>query len=81
MIDGTINTVLEGSTFKIEALREYLDMAEHDGKLNYGIHVIYASVMSCYVQDRKDKHIHFVDGTEGGYTSAALMLKRKKKLL
>jgi len=81
MIDGTINTVLEGSTSKIEALREYLDIAEHDGKLSYGIHVTYASVMSCYVQDRKDKHIHFVDGTEGGYTSAALMLKRKKKLL
>jgi hypothetical protein len=80
MIDGTINTVLEGSTSEIEALREYLDMAERDGKLSYGIHVTYASVMSCYVQDRKDKHIHFVDGTEGGYTSAALMLKKKKKL-
>ncbi len=78
MIDGTINTVLEGSASKIEALKEYLDTLEHDGKLIYGIHVTYASVMSCYVQDRKDKHIHFVDGTEGGYTSAALMLKKKK---
>jgi len=81
MIDGTINTVLEGSTSKIEALQEYLDAVEHEGKLSYGIHVTYASVMSCYVQDRKDKHIHFVDGTEGGYTSAALMLKEKKSLL
>jgi hypothetical protein len=81
MIDGTINTVLEGSISKIETLREYLDTAEHDGKLSYGIHVTYASVMSCYVQDREDKHIHSVDGTEGGYTSAALMLKEKKGLL
>lgn len=81
MIDGTINTVLEGSASKIKALQEYLDTVEHEGKLIYGIHVTYASVMSCYVQDRKDKHIHFVDGTEGGYTSAALMLKEKKGLL
>lgn len=81
MIDGTINTVLEGTTSKIEALKQYLDGLERDGKLTYGIHVTYASVMSCYVQDRKNKHIHFVDGTEGGYTSAALILKRKKNLL
>ncbi|MFD0798910.1 DUF3095 family protein [Maribacter chungangensis] len=81
MIDGTINTVLEGGTPEIEALVEYLDAVEQEGKLNYGIHVTYASVMSCYVQDRKDKHIHFVDGTEGGYTSAALMLKKKQKLI
>lgn len=81
MIDGTINTVLEGSTSKIETLKEYLDTVEQDGKLSYGIHVTYASVMSCYVQDRKDKHIHFVDGTEGGYTSAALMLKKKQNLI
>lgn len=81
MIDGTINTVLEGTTSKIEAIKEYLDKLESDGKLTYGIHVTYASVMSCYVQDRKDNHIHFVDGTEGGYTSAARILKRKKNLV
>ncbi|MGO3156047.1 MAG: DUF3095 family protein [Mesonia sp.] len=37
----------------------------------------HASVMSCYVLDRKTKHSHFVDGTEGGYTSAAKMFKTK----
>ena len=31
----------------------------------------------CYVQDREDNHIHFVDGTEGGYTTAALVYKSK----
>lgn len=35
--------------------------------------------MSCYIEDRKEKHIHFVDGTEGGYTSAARMFKEKQK--
>ncbi|WP_338034474.1 DUF3095 family protein [Lacinutrix algicola] len=38
-----------------------------------------ASIMSCYFEDREEKHIHFVDGTEGGYTSAAIMLKEKAR--
>jgi len=33
--------------------------------------------MSCYVRDRKDQHVHFVDGSGGGYTQAAGMLKKK----
>ncbi|MFT5165733.1 MAG: hypothetical protein ACI8P3_000961, partial [Saprospiraceae bacterium] len=35
------------------------------------------SVMSCYVRNRDDQHIHFVDGSQGGYTQAAIMLKKK----
>ena len=54
---------------------------ERDKKLIYGIHVTHASVMSCYVLDRRTTHSHFVDGTEGGYTSAAKMFKIKKKSL
>ena len=64
---------------KIKPFIEYLDKLENDNKIIYGIHITHASVMSCYVLDRKTKHSHFVDGTEGGYTSAAKMLKRKLK--
>jgi Protein of unknown function (DUF3095) len=34
-------------------------------------------VMLCYVHNVDDGHIHFVDRSEGGYTQAAKMLKRK----
>ncbi|SCY26843.1 Protein of unknown function [Nonlabens sp. Hel1_33_55] len=77
MFDGTLNTVMEGSPSQIESLRNYLDMMEREGRITYGIHTTYASVMSCYVQDRKNNHVHFVDGTEGGYTSAAVIFKNK----
>jgi hypothetical protein len=33
--------------------------------------------MSCYVRDRRDEHIHFIDGIGGGYTMAATVLKKK----
>jgi hypothetical protein len=29
------------------------------------------------VRNVNDKHIHFIDGAEGGYTKAAGMIKRK----
>ncbi|ARN79118.1 hypothetical protein BST97_14615 [Nonlabens spongiae] len=77
MIDGSLNTVMEGGASQIEMLTNYLDLLEKEGKIKYGLHATYASVMSCYVQDRGDNHIHFVDGTEGGYTSAAIIYKKK----
>lgn len=80
MIDGAINTVMEGDMEQIKKLTTYLDMLEKKGLIIYGIHTTYASIMSCYVQDRKQNHIHFVDGTEGGYTVAATLFKKKLAL-
>lgn len=77
MIDGNINTVMVDDEDKINTLIDYLDKEEKQGLLTYGVHITYASVMSCYVQDMQSKYIHFVDATEGGYTSAAKMLKQK----
>ena len=79
MLDGMINTVFTAEQSKIDNFITFLDTLEADNKLIYGIHVTHASVMSCYVLDRRTTHSHFVDGTEGGYTSAAKMFKIKKK--
>ena len=79
MLDGKINTIFTGEQSKIDAFLEYLNQLEKEKKIIFGIHITHASVMSCYVLDRKTKHSHFVDGTEGGYTSAAKMFKMKLK--
>ncbi len=77
MLDGMINTIFTAEQNTIDLFIDYLNQLERDKKIIYGIHVTHASVMSCYVLDRKTKHSHFVDGTEGGYTSAAKMFKMK----
>jgi hypothetical protein len=77
MLDGMINTIFTAEQHKIDLFIAYLNQLEKDKKIIYGIHITHASVMSCYVLDRKTKHSHFVDGTEGGYTSAAKMFKEK----
>ena len=46
----------------------------------FGLFVSSESVMSCYVRNLNDRHVHFVDGAEGGYTNAASIIKRKLKV-
>lgn len=77
VIDGRINTVISGTVEQRKLLIRQLDKIEEAGDILYGIHNSPESIMSCYVTDREDQHIHFVDGSGGGYTQAAKMLKRK----
>ena len=81
IIDGKINTVISGTSEQRRELVTALDKIENDGEIIYGLYVSNESVMSCYVRSMKEKHIHFVDGSEGGYTKAANVLKQKNALL
>jgi len=78
MLDGLLNTVISGTDKQINKLKRLLDDLESKDEIIYGMHITHASIMSCYIENREEKHIHFVDGTEGGYTSAAIMFKLKK---
>jgi hypothetical protein len=77
VIDGKINTVISGTAQQREKLEMALNEIEKEGDIWYGLFVSKESVMSCYVRNLKDEHVHFVDGAEGGYTKAASVLKKK----
>jgi Protein of unknown function (DUF3095) len=77
VIDGKINTVISGTAAQREQLETALNQLEKEGEILYGLCVSAESVMSCYVRNMNDKHIHFVDGAGGGYTKAAGVLKKK----
>lgn len=77
VIDGRINTVITGTAKQRLALQTELDKLEENNSILYGLYVSGESIMSCYVRDLEDDHIHFVDGAEGGYTNAAGALKLK----
>ncbi|MES2653819.1 MAG: DUF3095 family protein [Bacteroidota bacterium] len=80
VLDGKINTVMCGDELQRLKLIKALDELEKEGEIIYGLFISTASVMSCYVRDLKDDHIHFVDGAGGGYTQAAKILKEKMRL-
>lgn len=77
VIDGKINTVISGTQQQRLLLEVALNTLEQAGEIKYAFYVSKESIMSCYVRDMKDDHIHFVDGAEGGYTKAAGILKLK----
>jgi hypothetical protein len=77
VIDGRINTVITGTEKQRLTLQNELNKLEKDGEILYALYVSGESIMSCYVRDLEDDHIHFVDGAEGGYTQAAGILKQK----
>lgn len=77
VIDGKINTVISGTARQREQLENKLKELENEGMIHYGLFVSSESVMSCYVRSRDENHIHFIDGSDGGYTRAAGILKKK----
>lgn len=76
-IDGRINTVISGTEEQRKRLLVGLLELEEKGKIVFGAHISAQSIMSCYVRNHEDEHLHFVDGSEGGYTQAAKILKGK----
>lgn len=77
IIDGRINTVITGTAAQRERLENTLTALENNGQILYGLYVSNESVMSCYVKNLSNHHIHFIDGADGGYNRAAGILKAK----
>lgn len=76
-IDGRINTIISGKTEKRKQFIDYLKSKEEKGVLIFGHHISKESIMTCYIENMNAKHIHFVDGSDGGYTEASKELKAK----
>ncbi len=62
------------------ALRQQLGAQESSGGIYYGLQSAENALMTCLVFDlAKSRHIHFIDGGNGGFTLAAKELKCKIK--
>ncbi|WP_299203036.1 DUF3095 family protein [uncultured Amphritea sp.] len=75
--DDTLRMVLDCSHSEYQAIEGYLQTEQRAGKINFGIHVSDAAQMTCYVESMDDGgHLHFIDGSDGGYALAAKKLKQ-----
>lgn len=77
VLDGKINTVISGTKKQREELENVLKELEENKEIMFGLFVSSESVMSCYVRSLDKNHVHFVDGSDGGYTKAAGIVKKK----
>ena len=78
--DGMLRMVIDGSDAQYRALRAELDALHREGRLVFGLHPSREALLTCIVFSHDGNHLHFVDGSDGGYAVAAGELKRQLAL-
>jgi hypothetical protein len=74
--DDTLRILLDCSQVQADEIDKMLALRAERGELVYGLHRADSALMTCLVFNlEKGEHIHFVDGNDGGFTSAAKNMK------
>lgn len=77
--DDTLRILLDCTLEQADEIDAMLALRAQRGELVYGLHRADSALMTCLVFNLdKGEHIHFVDGSDGGFTSAAKNLKAKR---
>jgi hypothetical protein len=79
--DGMLRMVMDGSEAQYQELKAYLESQFRQGLLVYGMHRSSEALLTCIVFSYNGNHMHFVDGSDGGYALAARGLKQQLKSL
>ena len=74
--DDMLRMVLDCTQDQHLALTQLLERSRASGDIVYGLHASPHALMTCLLQSMRDGgHIHFIDGSDGGYAMAAKQLK------
>ena len=73
--DEALRMVLDLSDEQLAVIEAELESARSEGHLAYGVHRAPSALITCYLRSYSGDHVHFVDGSDGGYALAARMLK------
>lgn len=79
--DGVLRMVIDGSEAQFQELQDFLEGLHRRGRLVYGLHKSSSALLTCIVFSYNANHVHFVDGSDGGYAMAARRLKEQLKAL
>ncbi|NET03652.1 MAG: DUF3095 domain-containing protein [Symploca sp. SIO2B6] len=77
--DDMLRMIIDGNIVQRKKLKHFLEKSYQEGKLVYGLHTSDCSLMTCLVFERHGHQVHFVDGANGGYASAAKAMKQRIK--
>lgn len=78
--DGMLRMVIDGNDAQAIKLETFLSQQYEAGRLVYGMYKSKAALVTCFVQSHNGNHLHFVDGSDGGYALAAKNLKNQLQL-
>jgi hypothetical protein len=75
-VADTLHMVLDCTAEQVAQIESYLEDLRSQGRIVYGLHRADQALMTCLVFSLEEsRHVHFVDGADGGYALAALQLK------
>lgn len=75
--DDALRMVIDLDDEQRHELESLLERLRAEGRLAYGLHASNDALMTCIVDDHDTRHLHFIDGANGGYALAAKDLKRQ----
>jgi len=79
--DETLRMIISGTLEQRKRLVAYLEKLHNERKIVYGIHASPSAIITCMIFNYDSGHVHFLDGSNGGYTMAAKEMKRQLKKL
>ena len=81
-MDGALRMVLDLSLDQAQELEDWLEDQFQNRRLIYGTWRSKQALMTCMLFDlTQSRHLHLVDGADGGYALAAKAFKERAKLL
>jgi hypothetical protein len=75
--DGALRMLIDATDNQTESLLHWLETERNAGALIFGTNQSKQALITCLVESYAGKHVHFVDGSDGGYALAARQLKRQ----
>jgi hypothetical protein len=74
--DDSLRMVLDCTPELAAEIEDYLARAQADAVVKFGTHKQNAAMMTCFAPNPANpNHVHFIDGADGGYATAATMMK------
>jgi hypothetical protein len=73
--DDMLRMVIDVTPAQHTAIEALLEQEHDEGAIVYGLHSAPTTIMTCAISDYRGGHVHFVDGSDGGYALAAKQLK------
>lgn len=78
-LDDSLRMILDCTTKQIEQIEHVLASLHAQDKIDYGCFQTQEALMTCLVDDLgAHRHLHFIDGSDGGFWSAANDLKQRR---